>query len=280
MRAMVATEEASIPVHTGGSVSGRAIPTLTTQARPSAGEIVKLETRVAVKRLEAVASETKRAGNPATAVADGLTEKVGMHAAAGVEERSRAQIPRGMSLHETYEPSSRAMHHPAASDTVPKQPAVDWVMGGHRSARTAHASKEGTIYAETWTGGSWIQNTRLWDQAPSTMSAAEAKLRGFATRPVEERAEAAVKVSLAKFEKALVSGGSRRTGKMVNGVAESLILRQPDELIVNIEVPEFASMTPEARAHLQSHVEEVLARDAPGQMLCGVPVRVQVVRTP
>ncbi|MFT4135606.1 hypothetical protein [Microbacterium sp.] len=233
-----------------------------------------------VKGVEVAASETKNVANRAAGVADRLTETSATHTLTGVEEGGRTRIPRGMSLHEMYEPKSRAMHFPAARDTIPKQPGVDWVMGGERSARTAHASKEGTTYAQTWTGGSWIQNKRLWEQAPSTMTAAEAKLQGLATRPVEQRAAAAVKEALAKFGRPLESGASRRTGKMVDGVAESLTLRQPDELIINIEIPEFASMKPEARAHLQSHVEKALANGAPGQMFMGVPIRVQVVGTP
>jgi hypothetical protein len=183
----------------------------------------------------------------------------------------------GISLNETREEASRLKHFPDASPTVVKQPGVDWVQGGIK-VETAHATAKGTELRQTTDGGGWIQNKRLDPEAPP--GTVDAKAKGMATTSYEERIPGNVREAVNKFQGPVTRDLSSRSAT-VDGVTNTTVLKNPDGLVINLEVPGLQNLPPERQGKIQEIATQALNafREVDGN-LWGKPARIQVVPTP
>ncbi|MGV9248055.1 hypothetical protein [Streptomyces sp. NPDC003710] len=183
--------------------------------------------------------------------------------------RSQEAPPPGFHRNEMLEVYSRERYFADAFEPAAKQPGVDWVGGTTRKHAVEHTVTRGQVHVlETVVGGEWIQGKRLIE---TSRSLPEKLVR-------DNVAEAARKF----FDPVRQKESSSNARKMSDGTTYRSVLRNPDSLLIHIEVPpELTSMNPEKLTELQQAAEAELRLwvDSTG-MYEGLPIRVQVVPTP
>jgi hypothetical protein len=154
-----------------------------------------------------------------------------------------------VSIGEQHE-SPMLKNYPDAVVTPAKTFAVDGTSGAHQSWTQHHDGKGGWVVEETRTGGKWLQFKSMEPKDLSTSKNFE-KLEKQLIRHVDG--------GLEKFADRLKLGDMYKppaaAGYKADGGKTYLHLKNPDQLVLRIEVP---GMTPEQKAHLQKLANEHL----------------------
>jgi hypothetical protein len=211
---------------------------------------------------------------PAAPPGDGSSARPPGSGAAPPEGGPRAPVPRGSSLEAMQEHHSLDRDHPGALQGVKSQPAVDAVKGGEHAVRQSVDRNGVTEVDRTVDGGDWISLKRLKDDAGGS---------------VDKRVLASVEEGCQKFDNALKDGKSSYSQKLADGTRERLTLINPEQLVIQVEVPGYDAMSPAEQARLQGIAELEMRQNAvpDGQFesefdgtMRGVPIRVDLVEPP
>lgn len=166
-----------------------------------------------------------------------------------------------MSEHELREPDTQARYFPGSEPGEFKQPGLDLGSGG-TVTRTA-----GPNALTTTVGGTWVAVKRLKPEGKGTWST---------------RVRRNVDDAMVKFYGPVRRGESTSNKwKQPDGTTKQAVFRNPERLLVHVEVPALSSFSPQERADLQAAAEDQLKLSCePDRTFEGLPVSVVVVEAP
>ncbi|MGO4613016.1 hypothetical protein AB4305_03565 [Nocardia sp. 2YAB30] len=184
-------------------------------------------------------------------------------------------VPRGMSLNEIREGPSRQRYYPTSTEPVAKQPGVDWVDGIRDEwySQKINAKTGDPVITHTIEGGQWISAKRLAEHAGT---------------PLDKRLENNVDAAFKKFETTVKNMESSRSITMTDGSKLTTILKNPNSLLIHLEVEKFDSMPLAQQEALQTAAERAAVgwtepgeiKEVPVRTFEGLPVSVKVVEAP